>query len=309
MIWHYGQPMADISVVPTFYVAKAAKEHVTVVLNGDGGDEVFGGYARPVVARAAQYYRRLLPRTLRGALGHGARSLKSNQRGLLKRLQLLAEAGAVSAPEAFVYDRAFRPYREHAYTSAFRRALAGHHPDLFYSSAWAAAGGTDDVDRTLYGDFTTYLPHQLLAKMDVSMMAHSVEARSPLLDKQLIEFAARIPTALRLKGFTTKYLLKRLAERYVPRDVLYRRKQGFVMPAGDWLRRELSNYAEAALLSRSFAQRNWIDPKFVGRMLQEHRSGARNWGEQIWTLFVLEIWARMMLDSTLSRRDSLEALL
>jgi asparagine synthase (glutamine-hydrolysing) len=114
---------------------------------------------------------------------------------------------------------------------------------------------------------------------------------------------------MRLKTYSTKYLLKRLAERYVPRQVLYRRKQGFVMPAGSWLRGELAPFANAALLSNSFAERGWVEPSFTERLLQEHRSGTRDWGEQLWTLLVLEIWARMTLDRTLSRSDNLEALL
>jgi asparagine synthase (glutamine-hydrolysing) len=309
IIWHYGQPMADASAVPTYYVAKAAKEHVTVVLNGDGGDEVFGGYARPIVARAAQHYRRILPARLRRAAAANADQLDARAPGPVRKLRKLVEAGGRPAAEAFVYDRAFRPYREAAYGPELRRAVADGHPDALYRSVWARADGADDVDRALYGDFKTYLPDQLLAKMDVSTMAHSVEARSPLLDRDLIEYAARLPTSLRLKGYTTKYLLKRLAERYVPREVLYRRKQGFVMPAGSWLRGALAPYAEAALLGPAFAGRGWIEPAFAKRMFLEHKNGTHDWGEQLWTLFVLEVWARMAIDGTLGRRDSLEALL
>lgn len=305
IIWHYGQPLADVSIVPTYYVAKAAKEHVTVVLNGDGGDEVFGGYARPVVARAAQTYRRLVPAALRRAARDGLGPVNGH-RGLAKHVRMLAAAGAGTAADAFVYDRAFRAYRGPAYASAFADRLADH-PDALYRSVWDRAEG-DDADRALYGDLTTYLPDQLLAKMDVSTMAHALEARSPLLDTALVEYAARIPTALRLRGFTTKYLLKKLAERYVPREVLYRRKRGFVMPAADWLRGDLAPYVTAALASPTFHERGWIEPAFADRMLREHAAGVHDWGNQLWTLFVLEVWARMALDGSLQRGDSLEAL-
>jgi asparagine synthase (glutamine-hydrolysing) len=309
IIWQYGQPLADVSIVPTYYVAKAAREHVTVVLNGDGGDELFGGYARPIVARAAQLYRRLVPGGIRRAVADGARHFGARPRGPIRSLCMLAEAGARSAAEDFVYERAFRSHRETAYTADLYRTVRDRHPDELYRATWSRAEGVDDVDRVLYGDFATYLPDQLLAKMDVSTMAHSVEARSPLLDTRLIEFAARIPTAMRLSGYRPKPLLKRLAERYVPREVIHRRKQGFVMPAGAWLRGELAPFVEAALLGPAFTRRGWVDPAFAARMLQEHRSGARDWGQQLWTLFVLEIWARMTLDGTMSRRDRLEALL
>ncbi len=307
IIWQYGQPLADVSIVPTYYVARAAKQHVTVVLNGDGGDEVFGGYARPVVARAAELYRRILPRSIRRAVDRGLGPVNGHA-GVSKHIRMLASAGSRTASEAFIYDRAFRSHRDAAYAPSLSGSVAGSHPDDLYRAVWGRSNGADDVDRALYGDFTTYLPDQLLAKMDVSTMAHSVEARSPLLDKDLIEYVARIPTSLKLRGYTTKYLLKRLAERYVPRDVLYRRKRGFVMPAGDWLRGELAPFARALLLSTDFLDRGWIDSSFVRSMLSEHESGAGDWGEQIWTLFVLEIWARLCLDGTLTRTDSLEVL-
>ena len=304
IVWQYGHPLADVSIVPTYYVAQAAKSHVTVVLNGDGGDELFGGYARPVVARAAMTYRRLLPSGLRSWLG---RRLGGYQRGLLKRPALLAAAGQGTAEQAFVYDRAFRRYRELAYTPQFQRQLAGCHPDVLYREAWERAVGEDEVDRTLYGDLVSYLPDQLLAKMDVSTMAHSLEARSPLLDTALIEYSASIPTDLRLQGYTTKYLLKHLAERYVPAGVLYRRKRGFVMPAADWLRGELAPYLEAALRSPILSERGWLQPEFVAKMLSDHKAGRHDWGEQLWTVFVLSVWLHL-LEGKLSRGDGLEAL-
>lgn len=311
IIWHYGQPVADVSIVPTYYVAEAARQHVTVVLNGDGGDEVFGGYARPMVARAAQTYRRFLPEPARRLAGWLTQGLEGTDNAFLKRVHMLAQAGQHTARDAFVYDRAFRSYRDAAYAPALRQAVGGRHPDEQYRRVWDHLNGaaTDDVDRALYGDFSTYLPDQLLTKMDVSTMAHSVEARAPLLDTALIEYAARLPTALRLKGFTTKYLLKKLAERYVPREVLYRRKRGFVMPAADWLRGELAPYLQAALQGAAFRERGWIRQDFADRMVEEHLSGQADWGEQLWTLFVLEVWARMTLDGSLGRGDSLEGLL
>jgi asparagine synthase (glutamine-hydrolysing) len=314
IIWHYGQPLADVSIVPNYYVAKAARSHVTVILNGDGGDELFGGYARPVVARAAQYYRRFLPLAVRRAFGRGlvgldGRQLQRFDRGLLKRARMLATAGQTTAMDAFVENRAFRNHRADAYTEMLQQALGSWHPDTLYKNVWQEADGMDDVDRALYGDFRTFLGDQLLPKMDVSTMAHGLEARSPLLDKELTEYAARIPTNLRLRGFTTKYLLKRLAERYVPREVLYRRKRGFVMPAASWLGGELLPYVRAVLQNPTFLDRGWVQPNFVSLMLEQHVARQRNWGEQLWTLFVLEIWCRLVIDETLDRGDSLEGLL
>ena len=306
IVWHYGQPVADVSIVPSHYLSQAARRWMTVALNGDGGDELFGGYARPVVARVAAPYRRMLPQSVRSAL---ARALRDSGRGPLRRLALLARTGSVSASEAFTYDRAFRLFRAEAYPESFLAQLGGDSPDTLYRDVWDRADGLDDADRALYGDFTTYLPDQLLAKADRASMAHSLEARSPLLDRALIEYAATIPTSIRLKGFETKHVLKTLAERYVPRSVIYRRKKGFVMPASRWLRGELSPYVRAALDSRTFFDRGWARPELVRRILAEHFTGQHDWGEQIWTLLVLEVWARLTLDRTLERDEQMDALL
>jgi asparagine synthase (glutamine-hydrolysing) len=186
--------------------------------------------------------------------------------------------------------------------------LGDHDPDRLYREVWRHAQGIDDADRALYGDLATYLPDQLLVKMDVSTMAHSLEARSPLLDTAVIEFSARLPNSLRLKGYSTKYLLKRLAERYLPRDLLYRRKRGFVMPIDEWLRSELKPYIERALQSSEFVGMNLIEPTFVQRMLREHMCGCQAWGQQLWTLFVLAIWAQLW-SGRLHRDDPIAALL
>lgn len=306
IVWHYGQPVADVSVVPSHYLSQAARRWMTVALNGDGGDELFGGYARPMLARVAARYRRILPQSVRSAL---ARALRDSDRGPLRRLALLARAGGTSAAEAFTYDRAFRLYRAEAYPESFLSLIGDVSPDALYREVWDRADGVDDTDRALYGDFCTYLPDQLLAKADRASMAHSLEARSPLLDRALIEYAATIPTSIRLKGFETKHVLKKLAERYVPRSVIYRRKKGFVMPASRWLRGELSPYVRAALDSRIFFDRGWVRPEFVRRILAEHFTGQHDWGEQIWTLLVLEVWARLTLDRTLERDEQMDAFL
>ncbi|MBI3568262.1 MAG: asparagine synthase (glutamine-hydrolyzing) [Gemmatimonadetes bacterium] len=298
IVWHYGQPVADVSIVPNHYLARAAHRWMTVALNGDGGDELFGGYTRPILARLAVPYRAFLPGPLRRALG---RLFRHTNAGPFRRVALLARAGAVSAAEAFTYDRAFRPFRDEAYPELFKQLVAGAHPDALYRSVWDECDGLDDIDRALYGDFNTYLPDQLLPRADRASMAHSLEARSPLLDTALIEYAATIPNDMRLRGFETKHLLKRLAARFVPREVLYRRKRGFVMPASRWLRGELAPFVRAALDNRTFFDRGWVRPEFVRRVLAEHFTGVTDWGEQIWTLLVLEVWARLVLDRTLDR--------
>ncbi|MCX5762807.1 MAG: asparagine synthase (glutamine-hydrolyzing), partial [Gemmatimonadetes bacterium] len=305
IVWHYGQPLADVSMVPSHDLSRVSRDIMVVALNGDGGDELFGGYTRPMVARAAERYRRLMPASLRRA-ADGV--LHERMSGPLKKATLLARAGRAAAIDTFTYDRGFREYRDVAYTPEFLGTIGDYDPDALYRDVWARADGTDDVDRALYGDFSTYFPDQLLAKADVASMAHSLEARSPLLDTEMIEFAATIPTDIRLRGWETKHVLKRLAGKFVPREVLYRRKRGFVMPASRWLRGALAPHVRAALDSESFHDRGWVRPDFTRRLLDEHLGGAHDWGDQLFTLLVLEIWARLAIDGTLQRTDPLDAL-
>lgn len=305
IVWHYGQPLADVSIVPSHDLSRVSRDIMVVALNGDGGDELFGGYTRPMVARAAAMYRRGMPAALRRVLDA---ALRAQTDGPLKRAMLLARAGRGSASDAFTYDRGFREARRSVYTKALLDAVGDFDPNAMYQEVWRRADGVDDVDRALYGDLVTYFPDQLLAKADVSTMAHSLEARSPLLDTEMVEFSSTLPTAMRLRKWRTKYLLKKLAERYVPGDVLYRRKRGFVMPASRWLRGALAPYLYAALDSESFHDRGWLRPEVTRRLLEEHRSGRFDRGDQLFTLLVLEIWARLAIDGSLQRTDSLEAL-
>jgi asparagine synthase (glutamine-hydrolysing) len=264
-----------------------------------------------MIERAASTYRRLMPAALRRALSDAlADRAGSRSHGpLRRRAALLAEAGASSAADAFVYDRALRPIRSEVYSPSLLGAVGAWHPDRLYEEAWSRAVATDDVDRALYGDITTYLPDQLLAKADVSAMAHGLETRSPFLGREIVEYAATLPTSLRLRRYTTKYLLKRVAERYVPREVLYRPKRGFVMPASDWLRGALAPYAQTLLAAGPFMSRGWVDPDAVRRLLAEHADGSHDWGQQIWTLMVLELWARLSLDRSLAPSDPLHVVL
>ena len=302
IVWQCDQPLAS-SLVPAYLVAQAAKPHVTVMLSGEGGDELFGGGRLLRIVRAAMTYRKMLPwGGLRRRLG---RRLSGYRQGPLGPLAILAEAGQFPAKRTFYYassiDPSKRVFRKVAYTPRFQKMLAGWHPHVLYDDVWESAVAEDDVDRVIYSDLVFHLPPHMLAKLDTLTMAHSVEARSPLLDTALIEYSAGIPTNLRLRGYTSKYLLNRLAERYLPHEVIYRRKQGFTMPWREWKRGELAPYVKAALQSPVLLERGWLRPRFVRQMLSK-QSGP------LWTTFVLSVWLHL-LEGELSRDDSLEALL
>ena len=297
----YGQPHADVSIVPTYFVAKAAKSYATVVLNGDGGDELFAGYSRPVLARAAQTYRTLLPAKLRSLAG----SWMAGRNGWLRKAALLAEAGSSESVIAFRYNRGLRRARSEAYAPNFQKLIEAAIDNEAGDLLWAHEQDVDDVDRVLYLDYKTYLPDQLLSKMDVSTMAHSIEARSPLLDRSLTEFAARIPTNLRLKGYKTKYLLKEVASRYLPAEILHRPKRGFVMPVAGWLRGNLQPVARNLFSSKSFAERGWIQPQFAVGLLDEHVAGKHDHSDILWTILILELWMKIQVDRTIRREEPL----
>lgn len=311
IVSQYGQPLADVSIVPNYALAEAARRFMTVALVGDGADETFGGYARPMIERVAPLYRSLLPLPVRRRLAAliADEAGRRSGSGVRRALALLARAGAGSARDAFVYDRGFRFLRDAVYSDSLRQSVGGWSPDMLYQATWDRAVGSDDVDRALYGDLMTYLPDQLLAKADVSAMAFGLETRSPFLSREIVEFTATLPTSLRLHRFHTKYLLKRVAERYVPRQAIHRRKRGFVIPASRWLREDLARHVTATLDTPRFLDRGWIRPEAVRTLLREHRDGTRDWGSQIWTLLVLEVWARVAIDGSLAPTDSLDVVL
>ena len=282
----YGQPLGDISVVPTYFVAEAARRTMTVVLNGDGGDELFAGYARPLVAKAAEAYRARVPARGRAILGRLARLAPSPVNRVLVH-------GVVDARDAFRYDRGLRAARGLAYRPSFAAMVDRAATDRAAADHWDRAAGVDDVDRALYGDFKTYLPDQLLVKMDVATMAHSLEARSPLLDTALVEFAAQLPTAVRLPGWETKPLLKAVAARHIPPAVVYRRKRGFVMPAALWLSGPLAPQLRAALCAPGAVLHEFLEPAWLTARVDEHLARRRLRTEWLWTLLSLEVWLRL----------------
>jgi asparagine synthase (glutamine-hydrolysing) len=307
LVFHAGEPLADSSMLPTYYVAKLASRHLTVVLNGDGGDELFAGYARPMVEKMAAPLRTIVPGPIRRRLSDLVSGGEKPRVRSLSAVRQVLQAGALSPRESYVFDRALRSSRGELYSERFLGRLGRYHPDQVYQAAWDRAQAHDSVDRVMYGDLTTYLPDELLVKMDTMTMAHSIEARSPLLDTFLAEFSARIPSALKTKNFQTKYLLKKLAERYVPREVLYRPKKGFNMPMSDWIRGELNGAVKEALLSDRFASRGYFNRFAVGRWIDEHERGIRDHGQKLWSLLMLELWFQMFVDGTLKRSDALTA--
>jgi asparagine synthase (glutamine-hydrolysing) len=303
LVWAYGEPFADSSALPTYYLARETSRHVTVALTGDGGDEALVGYDRYRAALLAASYERL-PGWLRegvvAPLIRCSRRLPESTRRTdpLRRLKRFALA-LDAAPERR-YARWItllnNEAKQRLYTPEFRAQMVGVDSLALLDRAFAAADSPDPVERCQFADVQTYLPDDLLVKMDLAAMCHSLENRAPFLDHELAEFAARLPVEYKLRGRTSKYLLKRALRGYLPASILRRAKQGFGLPVGGWFRRELRPVAYDLLLDPRTLRRGILDGAAVQALLDEHLAGRANHGYRLWELLCLELWFRTYLD-------------
>jgi asparagine synthase (glutamine-hydrolysing) len=273
-------------------VSKLASEHVKVVLSGDGGDELFAGYDKYVV-EGRERRRDRIPSALRQVAGAAGRAMPEGMTGrrFLRHLALDGPARYLDASTMCRGDDMRALFRDDAY-----RTLAQHDP-LAASMAALRHGGDDWLAAVQYRDLHTYLPLDILTKVDRMTMAHSLEARPPLLDHRLAEFAATIPAHLRLRGGTTKYLFKQAMRGILPDGIIDRQKHGFAVPLARWLRGDLAGFARDILLSDRCRQRGVFDTRRIERLLQLHARG-RDLDLQIWTLLSFELWCQRFLDPT-----------
>lgn len=306
LTFHFGEPFADAAALPTYYLAQMARRYFTVVLTGDGGDESFAGY--PTIPAVALVHKlRCIPGMTGGQIADVFRKLRAHGLNLSNKLSWAAEVGR-GATGNYVFDpNGARNFREYAwlYGPALSNPDVLRDEDDLYRTLWREAGDVDWMDRAMYVDLMSLLPDDFLVKTDTMTMAHGLEARAPFLDIRLIELTCQIPSQLKTRGWTTKYLLKRLAERYVPKDVLYRRKHGFIVPTSDWLRTDLKGVLRETLLSPQARQRSYFDHEAVKRLINEHQSGRSEHGQRLWSLLMLELWFQMFVDKSLKQDDNL----
>ena len=285
--------------MPTYYVSEAARRLVTVALSGDGGDELWAGYGRHRFQREESRARRSLGRggTL---IGRMAGALPVSMTGVrsLRRLALAEDASYAHKHGRYLVEP---EAKSRLYSGDFLAAVRGSDPLEPFRSAWRRCPSTDTVDRALYVDFMTYLPDDIMTKVDRMSMAVSLEAREPLLDHPLLELSARIPSSLKLRNGTTKYLLRRLLERRVPRSILERRKQGFAAPVDAWLRGPLAPMADDLLMDGRLAGRGLFQQQEIARFWREHRSGQGDHHHRLWQLIMLELWFRRFVDGGRAR--------
>ncbi|MFD0737904.1 asparagine synthase (glutamine-hydrolyzing) [Lysobacter koreensis] len=293
LVWHFDEPFADASAIPTFLVSQLARQHVKMVLTGDGGDELFGGYDR---------YLRLLALDRLGPLTRPAAAVLRVAGALLPdpigdRLDRIGERLQLPGEERYLSSVAL----QRAGTARALHADAGgsrhyHLPVLDEAGADLGAGRSP-LDRAVAIDLQSYLPDDILVKLDRMAMANSLEGRSPFLHPELASFALSLPESFRIRAGTGKVLLRQVAERWLPPRAVAKPKQGFGIPLGEWLRGPLREVARDTFASRAFRERGLCDPAVANALLDEHASGRVDRRQVLWQVICLELWAQRFLDS------------
>ena len=300
LVEHYGEPFADSSAIPSYYVSRETRRFVTVALNGDGGDECFAGYERYAAMNLAQRYTKLLPAAVRnGVVANLANALPEfTTRGVLGKGKRFLKAASLSPIERYL--RWISAFDENAkldlYSEAFRERTKDFSTVGIIQPWFAKANGAGIVDASLLTDTMTYLPNDLLVKMDIASMTVSLEARSPFLDHHLMEFAASLPEKLKLRRMTTKYLLKRILKDLVPAENLSRSKMGFGVPIGHWFRGTMQPFLRETLLSEKALGRNLFQKDKVRQIVDQHVEGRIDHSHRLWSLLMLELWFQRFID-------------
>lgn len=288
----FDEPFADASALPTWRVSQLARETVTVALSGDGADEALAGYRRHRFHNAEERVRGVLPGALRkpvfGALG--ALYPKADWAPRPLRAKATFQSLALDGAEGYARAVGFAPpeLRERLFSSDFLRERGDYRAEQVFVDLMRRAPARSGLDRAQYADLKFWLPGDILTKVDRTSMAVSLEAREPLLDHRLIEFAAALPEGLRLRGGQGKWLMKQAMRRYLPDEVLFRPKQGFVTPISQWLRGPLAGAARAIGSSAALARTGWFDGAALGRIAEEHISGGSDHGRLLWQLLMLD---------------------
>jgi asparagine synthase (glutamine-hydrolysing) len=295
---HVGEPFADASAIPLYHLSRLTRESVTVALNGDGGDEALAGYQRYWLDPLANMYlrgprwitRKMIPYLTRGLRDDFSRPTGQSLPDGLKRLERLTHfdtrASMLRWGSYFSLQDRKNLWRSEHWTT-FREGLA----ETLMVDAYERCSGSA-LDRTLYADIHTYLPGDLLVKADRMTMAASLEARSPFLDQELIQWTARLPDAEKVRGYRGKHLLRKAFDRELPENVKRHRKQGFGIPLAAWFRGPLLQWSRELLLGSDSPLRNWLNPAPIQLLLDEHVHGAADHGKRLYALAMLAAWAR-----------------
>jgi asparagine synthase (glutamine-hydrolysing) len=289
---HFDEPFADASALPTYRVCEMAREHVTVALSGDGADEALAGYRRQVFHHGEERMRGLLPQSIRGplfgTLGRLYPKADWAPRPFRAKTTLLslARSGEEGYAEAVGVTP---PAQRHAlYSRRMRSNIGDYRAERHMHALMANAPAQSGLDAAQYADMKLWLPGDILTKVDRTSMAVGLEAREPLLDHRLLEFAASLPENMRVRGGQGKWLMKRTMERYIPEDILYRPKMGFVTPIATWFRGPLAEAARGIASNATLAKTGWFEAGVISKVAEDHISGRSNHSRLLWQLLMLE---------------------
>jgi asparagine synthase (glutamine-hydrolysing) len=300
LVWHYNEPFADSSAIPTYYVANMTKDYVKVVLTGDAGDENFAGYPRYLRSRWVASFTKIPEKLRKDLLPHFLRVF-STLRWREKTLNRLSDfMESLSTDQGRNYAEQIKIFnakeKEDIYTEDFRKKVGKIDPLDFLLKKFEESGTEDLLEQLLYVDMNSYLPEDLLVKMDIATMANSLEARVPFLDHQFMEFVAGIPFQLKLKGSKTKSILKTAFKDFLPDAIFKRRKMGFGVPVSRWFRNELKDYVYEILLDSRTLNRGYFRREGIERLLNDHVALRYDHSSKIWALLFLEMWFRVFID-------------
>ena len=296
LVERFGEPYADSSCIPTYYVAQQTKRHVTVALSGDGGDELFAGYERYQAMLAAQ----IIPDKTKKMFGGLSAMLPDsiNFRSRLRRIKRFFSGAVLPAQPRYLKwigifdDNLKKSIYSQDLMNFFYQANTLNFIKPFFNSS----SGLSLIDTLLFTDTMTYLPNDLLVKVDIATMANSLEARSPFLDQKLMEFAAKLPAEYKMKNFIKKYILKKAIKNLVPPENIYRKKMGFGVPIGNWFRNDLKNLLSETILSKASLGRGYFKPDALKNMLRLHVEEKADYSFQLWSLLMLELWHKRFID-------------
>lgn len=300
LAWYYDEPFADSSAVPTYYVSKLSRQRVTVALTGDGGDEMFAGYLRYKAVRIGELYDRL-PGFLRKMISAPCwQWLPSSptQRSSIRRIKRLIGVLGLEPEDRYMQMVSIFNdiQRRSLFSRDFLESLGRYRPASFLENLYEELPNRDFTTRTTYVDLGSYLPCDILTKVDIASMANSLECRGPFLDQEVAALAGRLPRHLKMRGWNQKYILKKAFREFVPPVLRDRPKMGFGVPIDRWLRAELAPMVYDLLLCPIHRSRGWFEESAVRCLVEDHMAGRWDHSSRLWALLMLELWARNFLD-------------
>ena len=304
LIWHMDEPVADSALITTYLIARLARESVTVILSGVGGDELFGGYRRYLGESVGRYYRRVPSFMRHRVVPFLLNRLPQDRHSALANYARLANA--------YIRSAELDPARSYAdfitvFSPEMRAELLGENVsprDFVVDRYFSRSETAESLHRNMYVDIKTSLPDDLLALTDKMTMAASIECRAPLLDYELIELTARMPARLKVNGFSLKYLFKKAAEKWLPPEILNRKKRGFGAPVGSWFRNQLQPLIDDCLNKEQLRKRGYFDPATVARIIAAHQGRKSDHTDHLLALIIFELWHRTFIDKAGNTRQS-----